>query len=78
MAGLGLLLAGRGEIEMSQRDVELLQAIEGTLKKLHLSLYCQRCQALGNPDGVRAANHPNDTTWTVTCGCSVRIQRRQP
>lgn len=74
----GLLLTGRGELEMTERDVQLLQAIEDTLKRLHLSLYCQRCHALGNADGVRAANHPNDATWTVTCGCSVRLQRRRP
>jgi len=74
----GILLTAKGEIEMSEHDAKALIGIEDTLKRLGLSLYCQRCHALGNPDGVRAANHPGDSTWTVSCGCSVRIQRRRP
>jgi len=73
----GILLAGKGEIEMSERDAALLSAIEDTLKRLGLSLYCQRCHAFGNPDGVAAKNHPDDPTWRVECGCTVRIRRRR-
>jgi hypothetical protein len=71
-----ITLAGRAELEMTQADSEALIRVEQTLKKLNLSLFCTRCHALGNPDGVKAANHPSDHTWLVECGCSLRIQRR--
>lgn len=75
---MSVLLTSRGEIEMTARDAQLLIDIEDTLKRLGLSLYCRRCHALGNSDGVRARNAPGDSRWLVECGCTVRVQRRQP
>lgn len=72
----GILLAGRQEIDMRESDARLLAALEDPLQRLSLSLFCPRCHALGNPDGVQAKNHPGDATWTVTCGCTTRILRR--
>jgi len=70
------LIGGRQEIELTREDVEALIRVEGPLKKMGLSLVCQRCHAFGNPDGVRAANSPSDSQWMVECGCTVRLHRR--
>jgi hypothetical protein len=59
-------------LEMMQREVNLLIAIEPVLKRLGLSLYCVRCHAKGIPDGVRALNAPGDTELVVECGCMTR------
>lgn len=71
------LMGGRAEIEMTERDAELLAAIVPTLAKLRLSLYCERCNKLGNHDGVRAANGLDDPKWTVECGCTIRVRQRR-
>ncbi len=71
------LMGGRAEIEMTERDAELLAAIVPTLAKLRLSLFCERCYKLGNHDGVRAANGLDDPTWVVECGCTTRVRRRR-
>ena len=59
-------------MEMSRKEVDLLIAIEPVLRRLGLSLYCLRCHATGQPDGVRANNAKDDTELVVECGCMTR------
>jgi hypothetical protein len=59
-------------MEMSRREVEQLMAIEPVLRRLGLSLYCIRCHATGQPDGVRANNAPDASELVVECGCMTR------
>jgi hypothetical protein len=59
-------------MDLSRREVELLIAIEPVLRRLGLSLYCLRCHATGQPDGVRANNAPDDKELVVECGCMTR------
>lgn len=70
------LIGGRSEVEMTREDVEALIRIDPVLKKLNLSLFCLRCNGLGNPDGVRSVNGLGDSKWLVECGCSIRMHRR--
>lgn len=62
-------------LDMTKREVLLLIAIEPVLKRLGLSLYCLRCYANGDPDGVRADNHETDRELVVECGCMTRRYR---
>jgi hypothetical protein len=59
-------------MDLSRREVELLIAIEPVLRRLGLSLYCLRCHATGQPDGVRANNAEDDKELVVECGCMTR------
>jgi hypothetical protein len=59
-------------MEMTRKEVTLLIAIEPVLRRLGLSLYCLRCHANGNPDGVRAGNHMTDPELVIECGCMTR------
>lgn len=59
-------------MEMSRKEVEQLMAIEPVLRRLGLSLYCLRCHATGQPDGVRANNSPDAKELVVECGCMTR------
>ena len=74
--GLSNRSRGRSELDMTRDEAEMLIRIEPVLKKLHLSLFCTRCHAAGEPDGVRAANSASDAKWLVECGCSVRMHQR--
>ena len=59
-------------IAMTKPEVQALIAIEPILRRLGLSLYCLRCHANGDPDGVRANNATDAPELVVTCGCAVR------
>lgn len=61
------------KIHMTREEVRLLIQIEPVLRRLGLSLYCLRCHARGERDGVRALNHPDDPEWHIECGCTDRI-----
>jgi hypothetical protein len=60
------------KVHMTRDEVRLLIQIEPVLQRLHLSLYCLRCHARGEKDGVRAMNHPDDQELKLECGCTVR------
>jgi hypothetical protein len=72
------IIGGRAEIDMTQREADLLAALVPVMDKLRLSFFCTRCQALGNNDGVRAVNGELDEKWIVECSCSLRILNRGP
>jgi len=63
-------------IAMTRHEVMGLIAIEPILKRLGLSLYCLRCHARGEKDGVRADNDITASELVVQCGCATRVYRR--
>jgi hypothetical protein len=65
------------KIHMTRHEVTALIDIEPVLKRLGLSLYCLRCHARGEKDGVRAMNHPDDPELVVECGCTVRAYEQR-
>lgn len=69
-----VLLVGRGQITLTEREMLMFATIEPLLKKAQLSLHCPRCYAMGLSDGgLRGNNSPSDTKWTIECNCSVRM-----
>ena len=69
-----VLMIGRGEIALSEREMLMLATIEPLLKKARLSLHCPRCFELGLSDGgLRGNNAEGDRKWTIECNCSVRL-----
>jgi hypothetical protein len=69
-------LVGRLQQSMTREEIQMMIDIEPVLKKLHLSLYCRRCHAMGEKDGVQAKNHMGDADWRIECGCTVRTFQR--
>jgi hypothetical protein len=64
------------KLAMTRREVQLMIAIEPVLKRLGLSLFCVKCQALGLPDGIRAGNDLHATELVIECGCTTRVYNR--
>lgn len=60
------------KVHMTREEVVAMIKIEPILRRLGLSLYCLRCHAMGQKDGVRALNHPDDPELKLECGCTVR------
>jgi hypothetical protein len=63
-------------IAMTRDEVLALVRVEPVLQRLGLSLYCLRCHARGEKDGVRALNGPDDPELVVECGCMIRAYRQ--
>jgi hypothetical protein len=77
VAALNVPIVGRRQVEMTDAEVHVMIEIEPVLKKLGLSLYCERCYESGvGAGGITCKNHPTDHTWTIECLCSVRTYRR--
>jgi len=64
------------QIQMSRHEVLAMIAIEPILRRLGLSLYCLRCHARGEKDGIKAGNDITASTLTIECGCATRIYQR--
>lgn len=58
------------ETEYDPRLVAALAILEPLLKEQGLSLYCVRCHAIGQPDGLRGLSAPG--AYILECGCSRR------
>jgi hypothetical protein len=69
-----VLLAERGVVALTEREMLMLATVEPILRKAQLSFYCPRCYFTGKGDGgVRGNNSMDDTRWTIECQCCVRM-----
>lgn len=68
---------GRAFQPLSDRDAEMLRRYKRFLQKygLNESLWCRACEALGQPEGLRAS--VMDGKIDFECRCTVRRYRGQ-
>jgi hypothetical protein len=59
-------------VPMRAEEVRVLMAAEPIMKRLGLSLFCLRCHAKGEKDGVEARSNDSVSEVTIRCGCAVR------
>ena len=64
-------LAQKKTLDLTVEEMAWLANGEDLLRKLGLTLACQRCLASGMKTGavLRGANSPSDAVLTITCGC---------
>lgn len=64
------LNARQVEKQYDPRLIVMLALLTPLLKEQGISLYCQKCHALGLPDGVQGLSAPGQ--YILQCGCSRR------
>lgn len=60
----------KSESTYDPRLVAALAILDPLLREQGLSLYCMKCHALGQPDGVRGLSAAGE--YILECGCSRR------
>jgi len=65
-------------MELNERQIKVLVAIEPLLREMQLHLACPKCLAAGRTQDalVGGQNAPGDAVWTVSCACTDRAYRR--